>query len=190
MLTDLSPGMVDRAKARATGNGFQRVEGQECDIQDLPFDNDSFDVVIANHMLYHVPDPDRALAELSRVLRPDGILLASTNGYGHMGEMNEAIAEVFGGHSEELYEIFGIDTGEARLRRWFTSIAWHAYGNDLVVDDPAAAVAYGLSFPPGEFATDVQAAAFARAIGRRFVDGSLRIRTRSGAFVATGRRDR
>ncbi len=189
-LTDLSPGMVEAAVARAELNGFEQVSGRVCDVQDLPYDDGSFDVVVANHMLYHVPDPDRAVAELARTLRPDGILLAATNGYGHMGEMNDAVAEVFGHRSEALYEVFGIESGEARLREQFGSITWHAYDNDLIVTDPAAAVAYGLSYPPGETADDAQAAAFAEAITRRFVDGRFRIRTRTGAFVCTGKRSR
>ena len=190
LLTDLSPGMVTEAVTRAAGNGFERVEGKECDVQDLPFDDDTFHLAVANHMLYHAPDPDRAVAELARVLRPDGTLLAATNGSGHMREMNEAIAEVFGAKPEGLDQVFGIDTGEARLRECFGRITWHAFDNDLVVDDPAAAIAYGLSFPPGETASDEQAAAFARAIDRRFVDGQLRIRTRAGVFVCAGPRQR
>lgn len=183
-LTDLSAGMVDAGTAVATAKGFERVTGQVCDVQQLPFLDESFDVVVANHMLYHVPDPDRAVAELARVLRPDGVLLAGTNGYGHMREINELIAEVFEDHGEALYEVFGIDTGEARLRDAFGSISWHAFANDLVVDDPARVVDYGLSFPPGEDATDDQRLEFTAAVERRFTEGHLRIRTRAGAFVA------
>jgi SAM-dependent methyltransferase len=186
-VTDLSPGMVAEALERATAQGF-RVEGRPVDVQELPFDDDAFDVAIANHMLYHVPDPDRAVAELARVLRPGGVLLAATNGYGHMREINDAVAEVFGGHAEALYEVFGIDTGEARLREQFASVVWHAFDNDLVTDDPAAVVAYGLSFPPGEDADDEQRAAFEAAVARRFVDGRLRIHTRAGAFVCRDQR--
>lgn len=183
-LTDLSPAMVDAAVETAGGEGFDDVVGRVCDVQDLPFADDSFDVVFANHMLYHVPDPDLAVSELARVVRPDGIVLAGTNGYGHMSEINGAIAEVFGSHAERLYEMFGIDTGEARLRESFGSVTWHAYRNDLIVDDPDAVIAYGLSFPPGEDATGAQAAAFGAAVRRRFVDGQMRIRTRAGVFVA------
>lgn len=135
-------------------------------------------------MLYHVPDPDCAVAELARVLRPNGVLLAATNGYGHMREVNEAITEVFGVLPDRLYEVFGIDTGEARLRAQFASVVWHAFDNDLLVDDPAAVVAYGLSFPPGDLASDSQRETFAAVVQRRFADGHLRIQTRSGVFVA------
>jgi SAM-dependent methyltransferase len=184
-LTDLSQGMVDEATARARQLGFAGVLGQACDVQALPFNGDAFDVVIANHMLYHVPDPDRGVAELARVVARDGVVLAATNGYGHMREVNDATAEVFGAHGEALYEVFGIDTGEARLREQFASVVWHAFDNDLLVDDPAAVVAYGLSFPPGEFATDAQRELFAQAIARRFDSGPLRIRTRAGVFVCS-----
>ena len=183
-LTDLSAGMVETATAVAAANGFGDVRGHVCDVQELPFEDASFDVVVANHMLYHVPDPDRVVAELARVVRPNGVVLAATNGSGHMGEITELIAEVFGNHGEALYEVFGIDSGEARLRRSFASITWHAFVNDLVVDDPARVVDYGLSFPPGEDATDDQRAEFAAAVERRFAGGRLRVRTRAGAFVA------
>jgi hypothetical protein len=117
------------------------------------------------------------------VLRDSGSALIATNGYGHMGELNELLAQVFGSHSEGLYEVFGIDSGEARLRRVFGAIVWHAFDNDLVIDDPEAVLAYALSFPPGESATEEQRHPLDAAIRRRFVDGSMRIRTRTGAFV-------
>ena len=189
-LTDLSPGMVTEAVARATASGFTTVRGEACDVQSLPFADNSFDVVVANHMMYHVPDPELGLSEIVRVLRPDGVALVATNGYGHMREINEAIADVFGNHEEGLYEVFGIDTGEARLREQFGSITWHAFDNDLLVDDPAAVIAYGLSFPPGESATPDQRDEFGAAVRARFVDGRLRIRTRTGAFVCRSPRSR
>ena len=185
-LTDLSPGMVSEALIRAGSNGFNQLRGEACDVQTLPFSNEAFDVVIANHMLYHVPDPDLAVAELARVVRGDGVVLVATNGFGHMHEINDAVAEVFGSDDVEgLYQVFGIDTGEARLREQFSSVVWHAFDNDLIVDDPAPVIAYGLSFPPGESATDPQREAFDAAITKRFVNGRLRIRTRSGVFVCS-----
>lgn len=185
VVSDLSPGMVDEAAERARANGFSRVVGRECDVQALPFEDESFDVVIANHMLYHVPDPGRAITELARVMRTDGVLIAGTNARGHMRQINEAIAEVFGSHGEQLDQVFGLDTGEARLREQFSSICWHAFDNDLVVDDPAAVVAYGLSFPPGESASELEEEQFAEAVDRRFVGGVLRIHTRAGVFVCS-----
>jgi SAM-dependent methyltransferase len=175
--------MVAEALDRARVAGF-RAAGHTCDVQALPFATDTFDVVIANHMLYHVPDPDDAVTELARVVRPDGVALVATNGHGHMRELNETIAEVFDTRAEGgVYDVFGIDTGEARLRERFASVVWHAFDNDLIVDDPAAVIAYALSFPPGETASSEQRACLAAAVERRFIDGRMRIRTRSGVFV-------
>ena len=49
------------------------------DVQELPFADGIFDCAVAAWMLYHVPDLDRALRELARVLRPGGRLVAVTN---------------------------------------------------------------------------------------------------------------
>lgn len=183
-LTDLSTGMVAESMAAADANGYSSVVGQEADIQTLPFEDDSFDVVVANHMLYHVPDPDLAVSEIARVLRPNGTVLISTNGHGHMREMKDAIDVVFpGGYNEDLYDVFGIEAGEARLQQRFGSVIWHDYANDLIVTDLDAAVDYGLSYPPGEFATPEQAELFAKTIEAHAVDGVFRISTRLGAFV-------
>jgi ubiquinone/menaquinone biosynthesis C-methylase UbiE len=73
---DLSPGMVAKAIASSAGLAVCWFVG---DAQALPFADAGFDVVMARHMLYHVPDIDRALAEAARVLRPGGRFLATTN---------------------------------------------------------------------------------------------------------------
>jgi SAM-dependent methyltransferase len=189
-ITDLSVGMVTAAVSNAVANGFTSVTGNECDVQYLPYEDSTFDVVVANHMLYHVPDPDRGVAELARVMKPAGVLLATTNGYGHMAAVNESIAEVWGHASEALYEVFGIDTGEARLREQFRSVTWHAFDNDLMVTDLDAAMAYCLSFPPGERATAEEAEQLRAALQRRFNNGVLRVRTRAGVFVCRSPRGR
>jgi SAM-dependent methyltransferase len=77
---DLSPRMVELARGR-------RVDARVGDVQSLPFADGAFDCAVANWMLYHVPDLDRALAELARVLRPGGRLVAATNGLLHLGEL-------------------------------------------------------------------------------------------------------
>lgn len=77
---DQSERMVELARARG-------VDARVGDVQELPFDDASFDVVVAAWMLYHVPDLDRGIGELARVLRPGGRLVAATNGSDHLQEM-------------------------------------------------------------------------------------------------------
>ena len=89
-LTDLSPGMLGEARARLTGLPLS-LEQCVADAQALPFAEASFDVVIANHMLYHVPDRVRALGEVRRVLRRGGRFVAGTNHWTHLLELRELL---------------------------------------------------------------------------------------------------
>jgi SAM-dependent methyltransferase len=109
-LADLSPGMLETA-CEALG---ERAEYRVADIQELPFADETFDGVIANHMLYHVPDVPRALAEVARVLRPDGVFYASTNGADHLKEIKRLYVnpEPWGFRFEEAGEELGAVFGE------------------------------------------------------------------------------
>ncbi|MGH8862428.1 MAG: class I SAM-dependent methyltransferase [Jatrophihabitantaceae bacterium] len=70
-VTDLSPGMVEVAQRNARGLGFE-VEGGVADAERLPYDDDTFDLVIGHAVLHHIPDIDLAFREVLRVLRPGG----------------------------------------------------------------------------------------------------------------------
>lgn len=87
-LTDLSPGMLEEAARELLALGPQ-VAFRAADAEALPFGRGSFDVVVANHMLYHVSDRSTALAEFRRVLAPGGLLPAATNGPGHLRQLRE-----------------------------------------------------------------------------------------------------
>jgi ubiquinone/menaquinone biosynthesis C-methylase UbiE len=70
-VTDLSPGMVAVAERNAASLGFQ-VQGRVADAERLPYDDDSFDLVIGHAVLHHIPDVELALREVLRVLKPGG----------------------------------------------------------------------------------------------------------------------
>ncbi|MBA2385333.1 MAG: class I SAM-dependent methyltransferase [Actinobacteria bacterium] len=77
---DISERMVELTRARG-------VKASVGDVQDLPFEDDSFDAALAGWMLYHVPDVERGIAELARVLRHGGRLVAVTNRVEHLREL-------------------------------------------------------------------------------------------------------
>jgi SAM-dependent methyltransferase len=77
---DRSPAAVEAARARG-------LDARVADVKSLPFRDGEFDVVLANWMLYHLPDLDRGLAEIARVLRPQGRFVGCYNGAGHMSEL-------------------------------------------------------------------------------------------------------
>jgi SAM-dependent methyltransferase len=106
---DLSPRMVELARARG-------VDARLADVQALPFADGEFDVAVAAWMLYHVPDLERAIAELARVLRPGGRLVAVTNSRFHLTELRELV----GSGASTLS--FARETGEELLAPHFVPI--------------------------------------------------------------------
>src|SRR4030095_895062 len=93
MLSDLSSGMLDAAWRNlvVTGRAFQF---KEINAQAIPFEKETFEAVIANHMLFHVPDRPKAIAEIKRVLKSAGHLFATTIGQNHLNEIAEWIRQV------------------------------------------------------------------------------------------------
>jgi SAM-dependent methyltransferase len=112
----------------------QRSKGIDApvgDVQELPFDDGEFDVAVAAWMLYHVPDLDRGLGELGRVLRPGGTLVAVTNGVDHLAELWDL--------AQRATDIgrfnFRSDNGEEVLRKHFASVEAREAHGSVVMDD-------------------------------------------------------
>jgi SAM-dependent methyltransferase len=152
---DLAEGTLGVARKRAQAEGLP-VTFLIGDVEALPFDDAAFDLVLANYMLYHVPDLDRAITELRRVLRPGGTLLAATNGVGHMRELwalgrqalvragvaNDARARLaLRGQSVRAMS-FRLENGEEWLRRRFDDVRLERYPDELRVTELEPLVAY------------------------------------------------
>lgn len=191
-LTDLSLGMVEDALGRVSNRGrHRRVTGHVADVQELPFTSEQFDVVVANHMLYHVPEPRLAVREMARVLRPEGVVLCATNGPNHLRELWDISAEVFGGTSERWFsDLFGIENGDVLLREQFADVVWHPYEDRLFCLDTDDVLTFLRSYPPAETATDEQVAHLAEVVLRRFAegDGVFEVGKETGVFVCRGPR--
>jgi SAM-dependent methyltransferase len=129
---DLSARMVELARARG-------LDAHVGDVQQLPFDDASFDTAVAAWMLYHVPDLDRALSELARVLQPGGTLVAVTNSLDHLSELRDLIA--YPGRAE-FAEMFNSENGADLLRRHFTTVERLDQESKVTVRDRAKLVAY------------------------------------------------
>jgi SAM-dependent methyltransferase len=127
---DLSPRMVDLARERG-------IDARVGDVQELPFGDGEFECAVAAWMLYHVPDVDRALRELARVLRPGGRLVAVTNGVDHLRELRELV-----GLPKRLSTAFSGENGEELLRRHFPSVEARDASGTVRFPDRAAVVAY------------------------------------------------
>ena len=189
-LTDLSEGMVAAAAAAvAPLPGIELTAAQACDAESLPFDDASFEVAMANHMLYHVPDPALTAAELARVLRPGGVLLAATNGPHHLNAVSDLQVQVFGSSPRELVSRrFGKENGAAILGRAFASVEWHDHPGTLECPDPDAVVSYIASTALAQESPPEKMDELRAAVDARFAadGGVLRAPIESGCFVARG----
>lgn len=149
VVTDLSPGMVAQAAAGLPTNA--NFHFAQVDAQQLPFAAGLFDIVVANHMLYHVPDRARALAEIKRVLRPGGRLLAATVDTNHMQELVELATQarekwpMTGQQQQPIHRLFPFATALEEIGHQFGQVQLHHYTNNLVVTDPVALADYMLS---------------------------------------------
>ena len=148
-LTDLSEGML--AEAKETLAGLEpNPTFETLDAQAIPFDDNTFDLVIANHMLYHVPDLDKAVSEIRRVLKPGGRLCAATNGAKHMIELDEFINNWLAEHDIRFTRStslsFLLENGAEILGKSFDTVERFEFpDNTLEVTEAAPLVDYILS---------------------------------------------
>jgi ubiquinone/menaquinone biosynthesis C-methylase UbiE len=186
-LTDLSPGMIEQARENLAPID-RDFTFAEVDVQELPFPDESYDAVVANHMLYHVPDLPRGLEQIRRVLKPGGRLFAATNGREHMKEFREIAHEVYAGISLERITGFGLEAGAQDLAPYFTDIEMHPFDNTLHVTDAGALKGYVRSMHMAQQTGRDAVDAIEQRIDEQMQrDGFIDIRTRAGVFIATRR---
>ena len=113
------------------------VDARLGDVQDLAFDDGSFDLVVAAWMLYHVPDVDRGLSEIARVLEPGGRLIAVTNSGRHLAEVRELAGVSWPGGIP-----FSRENGTEVLGRYFDDVRGTDADQWVTFPDTAAVCRY------------------------------------------------
>lgn len=181
---DLSAGML------AHVTGAARVQA---DAQCLPFAAAAFDIVLAPHMLYHVPDIPAAAREMRRVLRPGGVAVAVTNSVANLQELRTLVEQAVGTgwrmrRPADLH--FSLENGAAPLSDPFAEVTRiDCPESSLVVTDPDALADYVASVADHyQPEVDLEWAEVVRRVRARArsileVDGELRFNTQAGAFV-------
>lgn len=145
LLSDFSAGMLEET-GRNLGE-HRHFQFEVVDAQSIPFESEYFDAVIANHMLYHVPDQPKALSEIRRVLKPRGHFYTSIIGERHLSEMADLLSkfDIELASWRNLADSFTLENGMAQLSQWFTEIKLYRYEDTLKLTEVAPLVDYILS---------------------------------------------
>ncbi len=141
---DQSPGMLQQHPAQDAL--------AVADAQALPFAERSFDVVMANHMLYHVPDIEHAVLEARRVLKPDGIFMAATNSVQSMPEFHALFrrgmlllstpGKIYSQPPLPAQTNFALENGARILSRYYYAVVRHDLPSTLVFPSVEPVMAY------------------------------------------------
>lgn len=146
-LSDFSLGMAYQARDNLSALPSRFFLGV-IDVQAIPFGDEQFQVVIANHFLYHVPNRSRALSEIYRVLKPGGCLYTTTIGEKHLEEMSHLLMR-FDPTVEDVFKSperpFTLENGEDQLRAWFSLEKVERYPDSLLINEVEPLVEYVLS---------------------------------------------
>ena len=146
ILSDISEGMLADAKNEIGDK--PEFQYAVIDAQKIPFADDTFDLVIANHMLFYCDDISLALKEIRRVLKPGASLVCSTYSKRHMREITDLVQNFNSNivlSSANLYERFGLDNGKQILDCFFKDVTCKKYHDAIEISEATPIISYILS---------------------------------------------
>lgn len=190
-LTDLSEGMLGSAKDNLIGLE-QVVNYTVIDIQNIKYDDSSFDCAIANHMLYHVRNRDLAISEIARILKADGTFFATTNSINNMRGLKELVKNFDSRIDYTTFSVsreFGLENGAEQLSEHFDSVETLVYEDSLHITEAKPLADYVLSLEGHVNIREVVTERRVKDFYRYFEeiisrDGSIDIPKSSGMFIA------
>ncbi len=180
MLTDMSEGMM--SAARENIGERKNAAYALADIQNIPFEDDSFDVVIANSMLYHVPKIECGIREVRRVLKNEGVFYCAT-----YGEHNftDVLADWFelDGESFKPNHNFTMQNGERILMTAFTNVEARFYEDSLHITNIDDLADYLRSLVSLKAIIDLPSERIREILKRHSCDGTIGLPKEYGIFV-------
>ena len=183
ILSDISPLMSGKAKDNLENN--ENFTFELFDIRKIPYNENEFDIVIANHILYHVTNPETALTEVSRVLKPGGVFYASTLGENSLKELTD----IYRKHEKKVKFYyakdisFSLDNGETLLKNHFSKIEKRLYIDSLEVTSAENLMDYILSY--NDIPKNIQKKILGEIKNEIEKKGSFKIQKQQGMFVCT-----
>ena len=186
LLTDISYGMIRDAARNLSDNGSQ-FRYEVMDAHHIYKLDDSFDRIIANHVLFYCDNLDMVCSEVYRVLRPGGIFICSTYGSDHMKEISSLVKEFDDRielSADKLYDHFGKENGKKQLQEYFSDVSWVQYDDSLYVTDYEPVVEYVLSCHGNQNRLIVDRYKEFVAFVKEKTDKGLKITKDAGVFIA------
>jgi len=186
-LSDFSPGML-----KATQNNLSQSERhfafQVIDAQSIPFEDASFDILIANLMLYHVPDRSRAFAEIRRVLKPRGVFYAATSSHLTLAPLSK-LAQEAGITFKMSLDGFHLENGAQQISQWFSQVELALLENTLVATEAEPLLAIARSILPQNQYSEAVFERLRACIQQEIaLHGPIHSNMDTGLFKATGHR--
>ena len=179
-LTDFSSGMLEKAKNNT--ETYSAVSYRLVDIQSIPYADHSFDMVIANMMLYHVPDLNKALSEVRRVLAPGGVFYCATYGeHGIMEYVNKTLADL--DIHGSIGKTFTLQNGAEILENHFDDVKIYTREDGLEVTNIRDFVDYVLSMSGLTGITHADPDRLYEVFQSNSIDGILYIPKEYGMFI-------
>lgn len=180
ILTDFSEGMLESARKNLGDLG--NFEYQVVDIQSIPFEDKSFDIVIANMMLYHVPDLNKGLSEVKRVLKPNGQFYCATYGEHGIVEYIENLLSDYDVKGK-LNKSFTLQNGRESLSVYFNEVEKLEYEDSLAVTDIEDLVDYIYSLSSMTNITNIDREVMRGILEKKKVNGVLNVPKEYGMFA-------
>lgn len=187
-LTDFSSGMIEESKSNLA-HSTRPFKHEIVDVQSIPYADETFDAVIANHMLYHVPDLKQGISEMRRVLKPTGKLFTATNGENHLRELHEMQTQ-FGPDLDywqgfSAARSFELDNGRDTLLKFFPNVMLRRYADALVVTEAQPLIDYILSGKAGATIVGPKLAELHQFVQHEIdTQGAIRITKDSGLLIS------
>lgn len=148
-LTDICEDMLKETKQNLSKYNHN-FKFKLADPSNIPFENETFDVVIANHILFYMKDLDKVLYEINRVLKKNGEFYCSTIDNSHMKELEDIMLRFncnINISEKNIYSKFSVDNGESILKKYFKDINKCYYTDELIVDDTKGILEYIYTIP-------------------------------------------
>lgn len=182
VLSDFSEGMLETTKENL--NKYDNIDYRVLDIQEIPYEDETFDVIIANMMLYHVPDIDKGLAEVQRVLKKNGSFYCATYGEHGIIEYLSKILSVYG-VEDNINKNFTLQNGYEILQKSFQKVERLEYIDSLAITHVNDMVDYIYFLSSMTLLNDVPRKEIRKILLQNMADGILYIPKEYGMFIAS-----